>query len=253
MRAELYRNCSLVRVPIKAGQEEYYLPQNVEWAKKKIDKMVIVAPDSSCVDPMDGITPVLGLTDIADLYVNLYDKDNRELMHDVSYENVLHRNNNGLRVDAVLNLNLCKLYFTQAPVADATLLLYVYYQTNEQEFAELPRKSVTVEFPLAADEEKSFKEIINQYVHALPAKIQGVVCWNAVSAPCWLTLRDTKLTYQMANIHSELCRPDMNGGTAADSQAALFLLDNLDIDFDYSNIRNAESAANVQKITFYFS
>ena len=252
MKAKLYTNCSLVRVPIKAGVEEYDMPQNVEWADRKIDKLVVCAPAASCTDPIDGVTPVLTDSDVADLFFTLYDADNREIMHDVSAAQLMHRNNNALTVDAKLNLSLCKIYFTQAPAADGTLLLYVYYQTRTEDYFDLPKKSITVTFPLDADQEISFQEIINTYAHALPETIKGIICWYPENNPAWLTLRDYKLTYQMSNIHTELCRPDINGLSAYDTQAALFLTNDLDIDFDYSNIRNATGVANTQQITFLF-
>lgn len=252
MKAELYTNCSLLRLPIKAGETEYYLPQNVEWAKRKIDRLIICAPANACTDPIDGTTPVMTAGDLSDCYLNLYNADNRELMHDVSFEQVLHVNNNGLRIDDKLNLSLCRIYFTQAPAADATLLLYVYYQTRTEEYYDLPQRSMTVTFPLAANEEISFRSLINFAIHALPNTVKGMICWDAVNNPAWITLRDHDLTYQMSNIHSELARPDMNAGSAADSQAALFLLNDLDIDFDYSHIREAAGQASTQKITFLY-
>ena len=238
-----------MRVPIKAGETDYTLPQNVEWANRKIDRMIIVAPQNACTDPVDGVTPVMTLSDISDCYITLYDKDNREIMHDVLYENILHLNNNPLRVDAQLNLSLCRITFTTPPAADATLLLYVLYETKREEYADVPKRSTTVLFPLAANQEISFKDIINFTIHAIPETVKGVIVWEGNS---WLTLRDHALTYQMVNIHTELCRPDMNGGTAYDSQAALFLLDNLDIDFDYSRIREASGQNTTQKITFLY-
>ena len=251
MKTELYTNCSLVRVPIKAGVDEYYLPQNVDWADRKIDRMVICAPKTRSTDPIDGVTPVLGAADIQDLYISLYDKDNREIMHDVSWEQLSHRNNNGIRIDAQLNLSQCRLYFTTAPVADSTLLIYVYYGTRTEEYYDMPKKSVTARFDMAADEEMTFQDIINTYVHALPGTLKGIICWDAITTPIYLTLRDYAYTYQMANVHSELCRPDLNSG-ATDSQAALFLLNDLDIDFDYSHVRNAQSQAVSVKITFLY-
>lgn len=252
MKAELYTNCSLLRLPIKAGESEYYLPQNVEWAQRKIDRLVICAPANACTDPMDGTTPVMTASDLADCYLNLYNAENRELMHDVSYEQVLHANNNGLRIDDKLNLSQCRIYFTQAPAADATLLIYVYYQTRTEEYFDLPQRSMTVAFPLAANEEISFRKLIDYSIHALPSTVKGMICWDATNNPAWITLRDHDLTYQMSNIHSELARPDMNAGSAADSQAALFLLNDLDIDFDYSRIREAAGQASTQKITFLY-
>ena len=252
MKAELYTNCSLVRIPIKAGVDEYYLPQNVEWADRKVDKMIICAPVGACVDPIDGVTPVMTDADVADLYVNLYDADNRELMHDVSFGQIMHRNNHPLHVNAKLNLSLCRVYFTQAPAADATLLMYVFYQTRTEEYFEMPKRSITVQFPMAANEELSLQSIINTYVHALPSSIKGIMFWTAESDPAWLTLRDYQLTYQMSNVHSEMCRPDMNGQSAYDTQAALFFVNDLDIDFDYSNIREAAGQSSTQKVTFLY-
>lgn len=250
MKAELYRNCSLVRIPVKAGEADYTLPQNVEWADRKIDRMVICAPAVSCTDPVDGVTPVMTLSDVADCYITLYDKENREIMHDVLYENILHLNNNPIRVDAQLNLSLCRITFTTPPAADGTLLLYVFYDTKKEDYAEMPKRTTTVAFPLSANQELSFKDIINFTIHAIPDTVKGVIVWSA--APAWLTLRDHDLTYQMVNIHTEMMRPDMNGGTAYDSQAALFLLDDLDIDFDYSRIREAAGNSITVKMTFLY-
>lgn len=252
MKTELYRNCSLVRVPIKAGQTDYSLSQNVVWANKKIDRLIICAPDTACTDPIDGTTAVITRSDLADCYITLYDVGNRELMHDVSYENILHLNNHVLRVDAQLNLSLCRITFTTAPANDGVLLLYAFYENSTDAYTDIPRRSITCTFPLAANQEISFRDIIDYTIHGIPENVKGVIMWDAVLQPAWLTLRDHDLTYQMDNIHGELCRPDMDGGTAYDSQAALFLLDNLDIDFDYSRIRNATSNAQIQHITFLY-
>lgn len=252
MKAELYKNCSLVRVPIVAGQTEYSLPQNVVWADRAIDRLIICAPNTACVDPVDGTTAVITRNDLADCYITLYNKENQEIMHDVSFENILHLNNHALRVDAQLNLSLCRITFTTAPVADGVLLLYAFYDSKKEEYIDMPKRSITCTFPLAADQEISFREIIDYTIHAIPETVKGVIMWDAVLQPAWITLRDHDLTYQMDNIHSELCRPDMNGGTAYDSQAALFLVDDLDIDFDYSRIRNATSNAQTQHITFLY-
>lgn len=254
MKTALYTNCALVRIPIKSGEDRYYLPQNVDWANTKIEKLVICAPDQACIDPIDGQTPVMTASNLnaLDCYFTLYDSDNNEIMHDVSAVNLLHRNNNGLDLNVKLNLAQCSFKFMAMPAQDYTLLLYVYYGTREEEYFEAPKKSVTVQFPLDAAEELSFQYIINQYAHALPAKIKGIVVWSGVGSPSWITLRDYTLTYQMANIHSEMMRPDMNGGSAYDSQAAVFYLNDLDIDFDYSSIREAAGTPSTQTITFLF-
>lgn len=252
MKTSIYTNCSLVRVPIKAGETDYYLPQNVEWAGKKIDKLLIVAPQVPCTDPMDGVTPVMGISDLADCYITLNDSENREIMHDVLFENILHMNNNVIPVDAILNLSLCKISFTTAPLSDATLLLYAFYGTREEDYFDAPVRSMNFNFDLAANQEVSFRDIINFCIHAIPSTIKGIICWDAISHPVWISLRDHDLTYQMANIHSELCRPDSNAGTAYDSQAQIFYTNDLDIDFDYSHIREAAGIASSQRITFLY-
>ena len=252
MKTELYKNCCLVRVPIRAGVEEYYLPQNVEWAAQKVDKMVICAPDQACVDPIDGKTPVVDLATLQDMYVSLYDADNREIMHDVAFEQLLHRNNNVIEIHRKLNLKQCRLTFTTAPAADGTLLIYVFYQTQQREDYDLPKNSITCVFDLAANQEISFRDIINFTIHELPTTVKGMICWNGKTNPAWITLRDHTLTYQMSNIHSELALPDNNAGSADDCQANLFLLNNLDIDFDYSRIREAAGQSSTQKITFLY-
>ncbi len=253
MKAELYTNCSLVRLPIKAGVTDYAFPQNVEWAGRKVERIALCVPSAACIDPVDGQTPVMTTSDMANCYLSLYDKDNREIMYDVSWEQLAHFNNSPLYIDAALNLSLCKLYFTSAPAADATLLMYVFYGTRTEDYFDVPRKSVTAVFPLAANEQITLQEVINTYVHALPGKICGMLFWDAENNPAYVTLRDYDLTYQMANIHTTMARPDKNAGTAEDSQAHLFLINDLDIDFDYSNIRNATNSANTQKVTFLYS
>lgn len=252
MKTKLYTNCSLVRVGIKTGVTDYQFPQNVEWAGQKIDRLVIVAPDSTSLDPVDGVTPCLDRNTIQDLFLSLYDKDNNELMHDVSWEQLSHRNNHALAINAVLNLSLCKLSLMQAPATDSTLLMYVFYQTRTEDYYDLPKRSVTVQFPLEANQELSFRDVIEFYVHSLPGTIKGIICHGAEGAPCWISLRDHDLTYQMVNIHSELMRDWMQNGAAEDNQCAPFLLNDLDIDFDYSRIRNAENASNWQVITFLY-
>lgn len=252
MKATLYRNIELVRIPVKQGITEYYFPQNVSWADEKIERIVPVIPQTACVDPMDGSTPVLDLSMYQDIFFNIYSADQKELLHAVSVEQLIHINNNPLALNSKLDLSLCSLYFTTAPAQDCTLLLYVYHGNKEVEIETMPERSVTFDFELQAGEEINLQEIIQQYIHALPAKVKGVLFWNAQSAPAYFTLRDTKLKYMLQNLHSELARPQMNGGTAYDTQYAPMLFDNIDINFQYSHIRNCGSSAAVQKITILY-
>ena len=251
MKQIQYRNIDLLRIPIKAGIKEYYFPQNVDWSGSKVDRIAVCVPDFPCNDPMDGTTPVLSLGDYTDIYFNIYSADQKEILHAVSAEQLFHTNNNPLMLDSVLDLSLCNLYFTSAPASDFTLLLYVYHATEEKD-VELPDNSVSFEFPLEAGAQMSFKEIIDTYVHALPSTVKGILFWTATTAPAYFTLRDYELKHVLSNLHSELARPNMNGGTADSSQSVPMLFANLNIDFMYSHIRNAESQANTQKITILY-
>ena len=252
MTAELYKNIELVRIPIKAGMSEYHFPQNVNWAGEKVQKIVVCAPQIACIDPLDGQTPVMSAANVDSLYFELYDSNERELVHDLNYQNISHRNNNVIELDSVLNLSLCRMYFMAAPAQDATLLLYVYHDTKTTEDYDMPTRTVSVEFPLAANQEINLQEIINTYIHALPATLKGVIFWNAETDPAYITLRDYKLTYSLNNLHSELARPMETGASAEDCQAKMMLFDNIDIDFQYSHIREAAGQSSTQKITFLY-
>ena len=252
MKTNLYRNIELVRIPVKQGITEYYFPQNVSWADETVERIVPVIPSHACVDPMDGVTPVMDQSLYKDLYFNIYSAEQKELFHAVSAEQLAHTNNNPVALNSKLDLSLCNLCFSDAPTADCTLLLYVYHGNKEVEIETMPEKSITVEFELQAGEEINFQDIIQTYIHALPAKVKGVMFWNAETSPAYFTLRDYKLTYMLQNLHSELARPQMNGGAAYNTQLAPMLFDNIDINFQYSHIRNCGSSAAVQKITILY-
>lgn len=251
MKATLYRNIDLVRIPIKAGVSEYYLPQNVDWSTSKIDKIAVCIPQNPCNDPMDSSIPVMDVANALDLYFNIYSANQKEILHAVSAEQLSHRNNYPIYLNSELDLSLCSLYFTTDPADDYTLLLYVYRNSKEIE-VDLPENSVTVEFPLAAGQEINFQEIIQTYIHALPAKVRGIMFWSGVSDPAYFTLRDYKLKYMLQNLHSELARPNMNGGTAKDSQIDAMYFDSIDVDFQYSSIKNATTNPGTQVITILY-
>lgn len=254
MKAKIYTNCSLVRIPVKQGEREYFFAQNVNWAADKVDQIIVVAPEGTCVDPVDGVTPVMDAATLANfgLFATLYDSESKELMHNVSYEQIFYRNNQLLQVNAQLNLSLCKLAFTKDPDADYTLLLYVFHQTRVDEYYEVPKRAVTTRFPLAANQEISLRQIIHDYVHALPSQIQGIICWDdSETYPSWITLRDKKLTYTMAHIYSGMCK-GTTLSTPEHMQINPFALNDLDIDFDNSYIREAAGQSSTQQITFLY-
>ena len=253
MKATLYKNIDLVTIPIKAGVSEYYLPQNVSWAKCKVDKIVICTPTSaSCLSPVDGKTPVVQSKALQNMYVNIYTDEDKELMYDAHSDVFVHTNNYPIYIHAALNLSLCRIYFTAEPTADGCLLLYVFYDSKTTETYTPPTQSITVSFPLAGDEKLTLQNIINTYIHALPSTVRAITCWDAGENPAYLTLRDHALSYIVRDLHTELCRPQMVGETAETTQAFPFLTDNMDVDFDYSFIQNATNKDNKQTITFHF-
>ena len=241
-----------MRIPVKAGTSEYFFPQNVDWAGKVIDKLVVCAPSLACIDPVDGQTPVLTNADVDALFFNLYRADGSELFHDISVEQIKHSNNNGIEVHEALALENCKMYFNTAPVADGTLLIYVFYNTKAVEDYDYPTNSVTITFPLDAGQEISLKELINTYISAIPEDVKGIQFWDAESNPAYITLRDDALTYTLQNIHSEMARSGMVGISAEDTQANIMLFDNINVNMHYSYIRNATASANTQKLTFLY-
>lgn len=252
MRAELYKNIDLVQIDIHAGVSEYTFPKNVDWANEKIDHLILVAPTASMVSPMDGTTPVLTAAQISDLYFELYTGTNKELAQSLHYTNLLHTNNQPVRIDSTLSLQLSRLVFTTAPVTDGCLLLYAFYGGRIEENYDMPRNSVTIDVTLKANEQRNLREIIQRTIYADGKKVRGLEIWGGEVKPTYLTLRDYQLSYIISNMYSGLARPLMAGASADKTQTHMFLLDQQDIDFENSYIRNAVNSANTQKITIYF-
>lgn len=254
MKTELRRNIELVQINIVAGEQEYYLPKNVAWNGEVLQQLVVCTPETACYSPIDGITPVMQRSEINDVYFQLYDIDGNEIVHDLHCDQLLHTNNNPVRIDKVLNLSLSRIRFAQAPVADRVLLLYAIYGSDWTENFEQPKQSVTVHFPLGAGKEISFRELINLYIHALPNRVKSITFHDAINNPAFLLMRDHALSYSISNMHCEMARPQIVAGatTAEDVQVHTLYVDDLDIDFDYSRIYNPTASDNVQNITFEY-
>lgn len=252
MIASLYKNISVVQIPVTAGVSEYQFPKNVDWAGQHVDKIVLIAPATSLIGPIDGQTAVLKRSQIKDLYLSLYAANETEIAESLYFENVLHTANYPVEVNSELSLNLSSIKFTTAPVSDGVLLFYVYWGTRKDDNFEVPRRSVTISFPLEANEKKTFRELINTYIHADYKNVRGIAVWDAEANPAYLTLRDHQLSYIIKSLYGGLARPQMLGTTAEESQVHPLYLDSVDIDFDYSFVRNATNVANNQKITIYY-
>lgn len=252
MQTKLLRNIDIVQINITAGQDEYYLPKNVDWSTRVIDRIALVAPTANITSPIDGTTHVLKRSEISSMYVDLYGNDGKDLAHELSYEQLLHTNNNPYLINAKINLDLSRIYFTDTPQVSGCILLYVYYNGVNRPEVEQSRKSITVRFPLAASEKLTFTDLVNTYMYASGYKVKGIQVWDAENKPAYITLRDHELTYIMNNVYSGLFRPQIAGLTAESVQATPAVFDSLNIDFDYSFIRNATNGAVVQKITFEY-
>lgn len=254
MKTELRRNIELVQINVIAGEKEYYLPENVNWNGKVVQELVICCPQTACYSPVDGITPVMQRSEIGDAYVSLYNEQGDEIVHDLHADQLLHTNNERVRIDNVINLSLSRIRFAQAPTADRVLLLYAIYDSEVREDYELPKQNVTVRFPLGAGQEIKFREMINLYIHALPNRVKSITFHDAVNNPAFLIMRDFSLTYSINNMHAEMARPQIVAGATSgeDVQVHTLYVDDLDIDFDYSRIYNPTSSDNVQVITFEY-
>lgn len=253
MTAKLYKNISIVQIPVQQGVSEYQFPKNVDWAGQEIQQILLAAPSSdNCLSPIDGQTPVLSYDKISDLYFDLYAEDKTEITQSMYFENILHTANYPVEINSVLSLTLSTIKFTTAPTADGVLLLYVFWGGRKDGCYDLPRRSVTIAFPLAANEKLSFRQLINTYMHADYDKVRGIAVWDAENNPCYITLRDHQLSYMIKSMYGGLARPQMEGATAQTSQVHPLYLDSIDIDFDYSFVRNATGTANNQKITIYY-
>ena len=249
----LNKNVALLQINVKSGVDEYYLAKNVDWQSRKIDKIVLFAPvTSGMVSPIDGVTPVFTQSDMDSLYIDLYGIDEHTICNGMSVRAISHTNNHPYMIGQQLQFNLSRLYFTQTPGNAGCILLYVFYDTKEEYDYEQPQKSITIQFSLQADEEISFTRLINTYIHAPAQKVKGISFWDADSNPAYVTLRDHQNSYVIHNLATPLMRPQMVGATAEDTQIAPMLLDNIDIDFDNSFIRNATGSANVQTMTIKY-
>ena len=243
----LYKNVALLQLNIQAGIDEYYLAKNVDWQDKKIDKIVLVAPQQlGMKSPVDGTTDVLTSSDIDSLYFDLYDREDHMLCNGMSHKCLLHTNNHPFIVNSELQLNLCRAYFTNQNNLSGCILLYVFYDTKQEYDYDEPQRSLTIQFPLAANEEITFTRLINTYIHAPNKRVKGIAFWDANNNPAYVTLRDHNNTYTIHDLASIICRPQMVGADAEHTQVHPLYLDDIDIDFDNSYIRNAKNATSVQ-------
>ena len=108
-----HNNIDLVQINLAPGQHEYYLPQNVHWAARRVDRLrLYLAPCPGMASPVDGITPVVQAGEADNLYLDLYGADQACVARRLAARHLLHTANHPPRVAATLSLPLSRLYFT---------------------------------------------------------------------------------------------------------------------------------------------
>lgn len=108
MKLQFYKNIDVVQINVKTGVSEYFFPSNVDWADKKIDKMLVYGsnPESGELSPIDGITPIVDREQLDNVYLDLYDANNVQIAYSLSAMDIMHTCNYPLR----LTINwVCKL------------------------------------------------------------------------------------------------------------------------------------------------
>lgn len=250
-----YQNISLCQINVKQGQTEYYLPKNANWRDKRIEKIVIYAPDSvSMTSPVDGQT-VLQKTDLSELYFDLYNEQGENVMHNIHAYQLLDINNYPPAIGQKLNFDLCRIFFTSAPVSDSALMLYIFYNSTET-LVDEATENVTVRFSLPAATKISFTDIIERYMYARSKGVRSIAIWNGRQTygynTGYVTLRD--ITGKMAheNIPTYFFRPI---NTPAGSDPILtrrIPLDAVELDFNNSFIYNSNPTTEDYIITFYY-
>ena len=194
---QLANNIDVVQINIKSGVDEYYLPKNVNWRDRVIDKIVLaLAPVGNqypLLSPIDGTTEVFEYGTISDLYFDLYAADDTQIVRNLYFEQLLISNNNIPAIGAKLSLNLSRLYFTNTPQADGCILLYIYYGGKDGEVD--ATQSVTVNVPLAANASMSLQDIVDNYIMLQPETIKGIYVWDADEKPVYITLRERTISH----------------------------------------------------------
>ena len=244
---KLTKNIDLVQIDIEAGTEEYFLPKNVDWNGQIIDRILLVAPASDgTISPTDA-RHVLTAAEVKGLYLDLYNGEEQQIANGLSHTAILATNNQPWLPNCSLSLDLSRIYFAEAPEVDGCILLYIFHGTREELTDDPSRHNKTVRFTLEEDEQITFQELIDNYVHVDGHKIRGIQVYKG---KVYLNLRDHDLSYIFRQVHSSLLRPQTNYGHLG--QVEPMLLDAMDIDFDYSTIRNAVEGSEEVVITFEY-
>lgn len=245
---KVYKNIDVVQINIKAGVREYFLPKNVDWADKVIDKIVLYSSpqELEVTSPVDRITKVLDQEEISALYFDFYSSEEKEIANNLEAKNILYTNNNCFELNSKISLQLSKIFFAEASPNDGCLLLYIFYGTKTVENVDIPKRNVTVQIPISAGEEITLSDVIDTYIHATNGRVKGILSWGSLTSGLgnFITLRDHNYRTIIKDLPITMCRPPMlyDGlGTyesAEQVQVDSLYLDNEDVDFANSYIQN---------------
>ncbi len=213
----LVGNIDVVQFDLKQGQTEYYFPKNVNWAGKKIDKILFYFPIfSKTLSPINGKK----VKRIDDLHVNLYNDKGEQVARELSVLNVCSVYiNNVYRINDTINTSLSRIHLTKAPEDDQTCLLcYVFYDGSDVETAPETKNSVTVKFDIKEGERISLQDLVDNYISLQPAKVKGLVYTPGMDLLLirggmvgWcVTLRDRNKKRVLNNIQVDLFRASIN-------------------------------------------
>lgn len=246
MKLQIYKNIDVVQINIKAGVSEYYLPKNVDWADKVINKLLIYAeyPEMEEYSPVDGVSRILNMDSVKDLYFDIYAHDGKEITHSMNGENLLYTNNNPIEINSQISLQLSRIFFAIPPRFNASLLLYVSWDNIITENDNIPNENVTIKFDIKKGETRMFSDIIDSYIRAQGNKVRGIIHWGDIikGNGTFLTLRNRNRQTIIKSLPLNLCRPpmalsDVQLNEAEYIQKGTLYLDCENIDFDNSYIQ----------------
>lgn len=268
MKLQFYKNIDVVQINVKTGVSEYFFPSNVDWADKKIDKMLVYGsnPESGELSPIDGITPIMDREQLDNVYLDLYDANNVQIAYSLSAMDIMHTCNYPFEINNKLGLQTSKIVFSEEPDSDSCILIYVFWDTKTVDVDSTPERSVTVQFPIKGGEELPLSQVIDTYIHSQSKKLKGIYVWGGYGfwQYLFITLRDYNYKTVVKLLPAGMCRPPMGVDPIADNasdfsakaqsvQVAPMYLDCADIDFDNSFVYYAASYDNTDiTITFLY-
>lgn len=262
---KLNKNIDVVQINVKAGVREYYLPKNVDWADKVVERIVVygATPELDEFSPVDGVTKILDCELLSNLYFDLYDSTAIEITQNLNAQNLFYTNNNPVEINSQLSLQLSRIFFAEESKDDGCLLLFIVYGSKDVENYDDPQRSVTVEFEVPANSEVSLADVIDTYIYAQGKTVKGIQFWGGITAGSGLfvTLRNSDYHTIVNRLALNMCRPPMSADyfdlgsdiSAERVQANPMYFDNEDIDFANSTIQNThEQGLKPSKVTLTF-